>query len=246
MIFKHVFHFKNPISFCDSYTISFIRCHTHHCKINNHRIEEGGFICTNPFDPDDSVFYEAPPTIFEILLTSKAIRKEALSAFFAVNSVLFTSFWEIRHCQTRMNRRRFQLLQDVTIVWEGAGVIGGVKTLCRLPLLQKLSVIIDFGRYRLVSDDSLKNVEGIPELSRMRGLSELKMAGRDRVRRYDIVEDYGISDSIWNDVEEGDDPEWKAVSVWHPRAVGPWLRDLVTQPKPATYEADMARLFGTA
>lgn len=91
----------------------------------------------------------------------------------------------------------------------------------------------------------MRNVEGIAELSRLRGLSELKMASRDRIRRDDAGKDYGISDCIGNDIEEGDDPEWKIVSVWHPRAVGPWLRNLVTQSKPATYEADMARLFST-
>lgn len=81
MIYKHVFHYKNPVSFSDSHSISFIRCHTHRYKINNHRIDNGRIICTNPFDPEDSVVYKLRPQFLSYYSRARQSEKRLCRLF---------------------------------------------------------------------------------------------------------------------------------------------------------------------
>lgn len=90
-----------------------------------------------------------------------------------------------------------------------------VKALYRLPLLRSLAIIVEY----LLEDESLRTTRGSEKLSHLRGLRELKLAGKDMIRR---------TDGIWDEVD-----------INHPAAVGPWLRFMVMRPKQPGYEKDL-------
>ncbi|KAL8742402.1 MAG: hypothetical protein Q9184_008263, partial [Pyrenodesmia sp. 2 TL-2023] len=132
-----------------------------------------------------------------------------------VNSIIFAALRNGIPLQHSLVLKRFQLIQDVTFIWSRANILIVVKALYRLPLLRSLAVIIEY----LPEDKSLRTTKGSEKLSYLRGLRELKLAGKDLIERVDGT--------------------WEEVDINHPAAVGPWLRSMVMRSKPPGHEKDL-------
>ncbi|KAI4184122.1 MAG: hypothetical protein L6R41_004961 [Letrouitia leprolyta] len=244
MIYGHVFRFQKPIRITKQSDLIFFKYHRSICLMNKHETVGSNIICTNPFDEHDVTVYEAPPTVLDLLLTCKTISEEAMPVFFAINSFVFPDFAGFQY---DMVWDRFRAIKNVTLV-RSEDVSVEVEALCGLSQLEALTVIFP-ARPQL----PLKYKEAGPRMERtiellgaLRGVKELRMAGRDRVWTGNGKQRFPKACVLYHEVVSEDDAEvvdkpgkWRWVDVNHERAFGSWVRERVTQPKPERYLVDM-------
>lgn len=220
MIFGYVLGFKNPVSTRIARYLSFFSRHRRECPVRKHRKRNLTITCMSHFDANDVQMYNPPRSVLELLLVNKQIKHEALPFFFE-NSFIFDASTVKRPLPNDCNAR-FEMIQDVTFLWTTDNILDIVKALYRLPGLAKLSLIVSFlpgnrpGRLR---NRPLSNIRGVEELSHLRGMTKVELAGKDLIRR----------------ASGG----WKAADINHPAAIGPFLRFMLMRPKPPGYEEDL-------
>ncbi|KAL8921332.1 MAG: hypothetical protein Q9208_005764 [Pyrenodesmia sp. 3 TL-2023] len=224
MIYGHVLGFKNPVRLVETRYLSFFTRHVCDCPVRIHRRvpKSPTLKCTSHFDASDVDTYEPPRSVLELFLVSKQVSNEALPLFFEQNSIIFETSRVGIPLQDSLCTNRFELIQNVTLLWSSAKILETVKALYRLPRLRRLALIISFwpnSRPWRLRNKPLATMKGMAELSHLRELEEVNLAGKDFIRRVD--------------------GEWNEVDINHPAAVGPWLRFMLMRPKQPGYEKDL-------
>ncbi|KAL8658545.1 MAG: hypothetical protein Q9226_000920 [Calogaya cf. arnoldii] len=214
MIWESLLRFPRPVYLQTPENLS---SHGHHeriCHINFHRSVGDTIYCTNHFNPADIIAHKAPRSVLEISLTSKALRAEVLTEFFALNSILVTFPDRLLRFESEASHY-FTRIESLTLCWCKQPVlcsINGIRALQRMPALEKLAIVIHYNEAILNRGGNLRAARGMTQLSELRGIKELKLVGTDRKRD-----------------AEGN---WQDIDVMDSAAVGPWLREQVTRPKP--------------
>ncbi len=220
MIYGYVLGFKNPVSTRVARHLSFYSRHLRECPVRKHHKRHLTITCTSHFDANDVQTYEPPPSVLEFLLVSKVVKQEALPLVFENNFILdaATVRWPLPvDCNAR-----FEMIQDVTFLWSTYKILKIMKALYRLPRLRNLSLIVNFwpdDRPWRMRNKSLSKTRGFEELSHLRGLKKVELAGKDLIRRAG--------------------GRWEEIDINDPAAIGPRLRFMLMLPKPPGYEEDM-------
>ncbi|KAI4249348.1 MAG: hypothetical protein L6R42_009036, partial [Xanthoria sp. 1 TBL-2021] len=212
MIWDLLLRFPRPVVLTTPDRLS---SHDHHkrlCPANRHDCVDDTLICYNRFDPMDINEYKAPRSVLEISLTSKELRKETLSVFFAINTIMLTGIERLMSFEV-LAAHHLKMIRNLRLYWSKYDFsAAGVHVLLRMPALEKLQIEINYSSAHLNRAGNLKAARGMTQLCELRGIKELKLVGLDRMR--------------------GDNGDWQDIDVEHPNAVGPWLRAQVTKPKP--------------
>ncbi|KAL9001620.1 MAG: hypothetical protein Q9188_005410 [Gyalolechia gomerana] len=177
IIYGHVLRLEKPAKITGNRHLAFFKHHTSLCPINDHETKDGRIICSNTFNKDDVTVHEAPRTVLELLLTCKAINKEALPVYPDVNSIILPSLTDVRFIQNAVGRQCFHLIKNVTVVW-AYEIYPTIKALCSLTRLEILAMVFP-SEPRI--DCPWNYFGGFELLSNLRGVQDLKMAGKDLV-----------------------------------------------------------------
>ncbi|KAI4279825.1 MAG: hypothetical protein L6R38_004942 [Xanthoria sp. 2 TBL-2021] len=211
MIWGLLLRFPRPVVLTTPHKLS---SHDHHkrlCPANRHDCVDDTLICYNRFDPTDINEYKAPRSVLEISLTSKELRKETLSVFFAINTIMLTGIDRLKSLKVSAGHH-LKMIRNLRLCWSKYDFsVGGVRVLLQMPALENLEIEINYSSAHLNRAGNLKAARGMTQLCELRGIKELKLVGMDRMR--------------------DDNGDWRVIRVEHPDAVGPWLRKQVTKPK---------------
>ncbi|KAL8903076.1 MAG: hypothetical protein Q9207_004171, partial [Kuettlingeria erythrocarpa] len=222
MIYTYVLGFKHPVSMRTARYLTFSLRHLRECPARKHQKCKLTLTCTNRFDANDVDTIEPPRSVLELLLVSKQIKQEALPTFFE-NSFVFDGSMGRFPVPIIDSVARFEMVQDVTFLWSSDNILNLVRALYRLPLLRILALIIEFHPHwqqpRSLANKSPSKTRGFEELSHLRGLEKVELAGSDLI---------GCAGG-----------GWEKVDINHPAAIGPHLRLMLMRPKPPGYEEDL-------
>lgn len=242
-VYQHVLQIQKPVKLVSQTNLAFFNHHISLCAMNYHGMHKGKLLCVNPFDKADYTVHEAPRTVLDLLLTCKKINEEAMPVYFAVNSIIFPDNFHIYEFKRFMSSQRFHSIKNVTLVCD-IDTDTGFGTLCSLTQLEVLTIIFpDRGPWFPLRFVPSKKFE---RLGALRGIKHLRIAGRDRVWTGNGTptpyEDEIFASGSDDDDRIVDKPgKWRYVDVNHEKAIGPWLRERIMQPKPDSYRMDMHR-----